>query len=212
MSDGPESYVPNPALAWIYHRFFEHIEVDQAWAGRVREADARGTVLRLDRAHGRAIAARAPRPRIAEPERRKQIELRDIRATIGRGDANQNVGRRRLRILDLDVEVAVLVERAGVEQLELRIILSAPAILVETAGARVINAVRRLRAASSEKRRRSARSRADTRRAPNRNPFPGREDARGGSDISYTARRLCRMRTSGTYVTMQFSTGPEGGS
>ena len=45
MSDGPESYVPNPALAWIYHRFFEHIEVDQAWAGRVREADARGTVL-----------------------------------------------------------------------------------------------------------------------------------------------------------------------
>jgi glycerol-3-phosphate O-acyltransferase len=40
-----ESYVPNPALAWIYHRFFEHIEVDQAWAGRVREADARGTVV-----------------------------------------------------------------------------------------------------------------------------------------------------------------------
>ena len=45
MSDGPESYAPNPALAWIYQRFFEHIEVDQAWAGRVREADARGTVL-----------------------------------------------------------------------------------------------------------------------------------------------------------------------
>ena len=45
MSDGPESYAPNPALAWIYQRFFEHIEVDEAWAGRVREADARGTVL-----------------------------------------------------------------------------------------------------------------------------------------------------------------------
>ena len=46
MSEGGfESYVPNPALAWIYHRFFEHIEVDQAWAGRVREADARGTVV-----------------------------------------------------------------------------------------------------------------------------------------------------------------------
>jgi glycerol-3-phosphate O-acyltransferase len=45
MSDGPESYAPNPALAWIYQRFFEHIEVDQAWAGRVREADARGTVV-----------------------------------------------------------------------------------------------------------------------------------------------------------------------
>jgi glycerol-3-phosphate O-acyltransferase len=45
MSDGPESYAPNPALAWIYQRFFEHIEVDQAWAGRVREADSRGTVV-----------------------------------------------------------------------------------------------------------------------------------------------------------------------
>ncbi|MDB4945455.1 MAG: Glycerol-3-phosphate acyltransferase [Labilithrix sp.] len=40
-----KSYVPNPALAWIYQRFFEHIEVDEAWAGKVREAEARGTVL-----------------------------------------------------------------------------------------------------------------------------------------------------------------------
>ena len=38
-------YIPNPALSWLYQRFFESIEVDQAWAGRVREADARGTVL-----------------------------------------------------------------------------------------------------------------------------------------------------------------------
>lgn len=46
MSHGaPESYEPNAALAWIYQRFFKHIEVDQAWAGRVREADARGTVV-----------------------------------------------------------------------------------------------------------------------------------------------------------------------
>jgi len=42
---GPESYAPNPVLALVYRRFFEHIEVDQAWAGRVREADARGTVV-----------------------------------------------------------------------------------------------------------------------------------------------------------------------
>jgi glycerol-3-phosphate O-acyltransferase len=39
------SYEPNPALAWIYERFFEHIEVDHAWADRVREADRRGTVI-----------------------------------------------------------------------------------------------------------------------------------------------------------------------
>lgn len=39
------SYEPNPALAWIYQRFFEHIEVDAAWAERVREAEVRGTVV-----------------------------------------------------------------------------------------------------------------------------------------------------------------------
>src|SRR5687767_11621654 len=39
------SYEPNAALAWIYERFFAHIEVDEAWAKQVREADARGTVI-----------------------------------------------------------------------------------------------------------------------------------------------------------------------
>lgn len=45
MSDATSSYVPNPALAYIYQRFFQHIEVDETWAREVREADARGTVL-----------------------------------------------------------------------------------------------------------------------------------------------------------------------
>jgi glycerol-3-phosphate O-acyltransferase len=46
MSDRPlVSYDPNPLLAWIYSRFFESIEVDDAWARAVREADARGTVV-----------------------------------------------------------------------------------------------------------------------------------------------------------------------
>src|SRR5262245_4997078 len=39
------SYEPNPLLAWLYSRFFEHIVVDDAWATRVREADRRGTVV-----------------------------------------------------------------------------------------------------------------------------------------------------------------------
>lgn len=45
MKPTPTSYEPNPALAWVYHRFFEHIGVDEAWADRVREAESRGTVL-----------------------------------------------------------------------------------------------------------------------------------------------------------------------
>jgi glycerol-3-phosphate O-acyltransferase len=39
------SYEPNPLLAWVYQRFFESIEVDDAWAQAVRDADARGTVV-----------------------------------------------------------------------------------------------------------------------------------------------------------------------
>lgn len=46
MDTGPlSSYEPNPALAWVYGRFFEHIEVDEAWAAQVRDAEARGTVI-----------------------------------------------------------------------------------------------------------------------------------------------------------------------
>jgi glycerol-3-phosphate O-acyltransferase len=39
------SYEPNALLTWIYGRFFESIDVDDAWARAVREADARGTVV-----------------------------------------------------------------------------------------------------------------------------------------------------------------------
>jgi len=38
-------YEPNALLGWAYHRFFEHIEVDEAWAASVRQAEARGTVV-----------------------------------------------------------------------------------------------------------------------------------------------------------------------
>lgn len=39
------AYDPNPLLAWIYQRFFDRIEVDDAWARAVRDADSRGTVV-----------------------------------------------------------------------------------------------------------------------------------------------------------------------
>jgi hypothetical protein len=37
-------------------------------------------------------------------------------------DANQDVGRRLLGVLDDDIEIPVVVEHAGVEELELRIV------------------------------------------------------------------------------------------
>jgi glycerol-3-phosphate O-acyltransferase len=39
------AYEPNPVLDWLYHRFFEHVVVDEAWAQAVRDADRRGTVV-----------------------------------------------------------------------------------------------------------------------------------------------------------------------
>ena len=38
MADRPlVSYDPNPILGWLYHRFFTHIEVDEAWYLRTYE-------------------------------------------------------------------------------------------------------------------------------------------------------------------------------
>ncbi len=46
MNDRPlVAYEPNAILARLYKRFFSHIEVDEAWATAVREADRRGTVV-----------------------------------------------------------------------------------------------------------------------------------------------------------------------
>ena len=39
------SYEPNPPLAWLYHRFFDHIAIDEAWTRAVRDADSLGTVV-----------------------------------------------------------------------------------------------------------------------------------------------------------------------
>ena len=40
-----QTYEPNPLLAYVYRRFFEHIHVDEAWVATVRDAAARGSVV-----------------------------------------------------------------------------------------------------------------------------------------------------------------------
>src|SRR5256885_2400109 len=39
------TYEPNPVLAYLYRRFFEHIQVDEAWVTAVRQAASRGSVV-----------------------------------------------------------------------------------------------------------------------------------------------------------------------
>lgn len=40
-----QPYQPNPLLSYVYQRFFDHIQVDEAWVRTVREAASRGSVV-----------------------------------------------------------------------------------------------------------------------------------------------------------------------
>ena len=69
----------------------------------------------------RPRTASAPRPDVAEPERRQDVQRRGLGAAVGDRDLDQDVFGRRLRVLDEHVEVAVAVEHARVEQLVLEV-------------------------------------------------------------------------------------------
>ena len=62
---------------------------------------------------------RGPRPDVSRPELRQDMQRRARGAAIMRRDPEQNVVGRDFRIFDLDVEIAVVVEDSGVDQLEL---------------------------------------------------------------------------------------------
>ena len=56
---------------------------------------------------------------------------RRIGAAIGRDDFHQDVVGRRLRVGDLDIEIAVAVERAGIEQFELGVVRAAASVFLD---------------------------------------------------------------------------------
>src|SRR5262249_42106133 len=66
-------------------------------------------------------------PIVAEPQGREEVERGRLGAAVVSTDADEDVLRRRLGVLHEDVEVAVLVEHAGVEQLVLKFGPAAPA-------------------------------------------------------------------------------------
>ena len=70
----------------------------------------------------------APRPAVAEPERRQHVDLRGFRTAIVDADLNQDVLGRFLGVFHEHVEVTVLVEDAGVDQFVLEFLAAAPAI------------------------------------------------------------------------------------
>src|SRR5438093_1464736 len=71
-------------------------------------------------------AVAAPTPCVAKPKRRKDIESSRVRTAVEYGQSHQDVLWRRLHVLDEDVEVAIVVEDTGVDQLELPLVTTAP--------------------------------------------------------------------------------------
>ena len=76
----------------------------------------------LDRLQDRLRAAIRPGPGIAEPQGRQHVQQSGFRPAIVDADPDQHVLRGGLGILDDDVEVAVAVEDAGVDELVLELV------------------------------------------------------------------------------------------
>ena len=79
--------------------------------------------------HGLRSIVAAPVPGVAEPQRGQHVQLRSLGAVVVDRDVHEDVGRSGLGVGHLDRPVAVLVERAGVEQLELGVVQAAAPVL-----------------------------------------------------------------------------------
>src|ERR1700688_1406752 len=75
-----------------------------------------------------------PAPGVAKPELRQDIDGCDFGAAIVDAHAHQQVVRRRLRVFDGDIKVAVVIEYAGVDKFVLGRPDAAPAILIRKPG------------------------------------------------------------------------------
>ena len=75
-----------------------------------------------------------PGPRVAEPGRRHQVEGRRVRSVVRRPESHDDLVGSRLRVHHLDIEEALVVEDAGVEQLIFRGVAVAPGILRNEVG------------------------------------------------------------------------------
>src|SRR5262249_57866261 len=108
----------------------------------ITELNDRSVARISDSVKLRTLAVVIPRPSVAKPYRRPQVKLRRFGAAIGRAYADEYVFRSRLRVFDDDIEIAILVEYAGVHQLEFRLLTAATPVffgqpLVRKLGLRV---------------------------------------------------------------------------
>ena len=99
----------------------------QAVAGQGVLAHLQRRAVALD---ARAGGTRCPRPGVAEPQRGQHVEGGLLGAVVLDDDAHEHLGGARLGVRHVDRPEAVVVEGAGVEQLELGVV-QAPAVVDE---------------------------------------------------------------------------------
>ena len=107
------------------------LAIEEALAQRrVARGDDRrpGVVHRFELGAGCLVA---DPPGVTKPEVRHQVQRRRLGTPVDGADADQDVLGIDLGKLDDDVEVAILIEDPGVEQLELEILARAPPVLAE---------------------------------------------------------------------------------
>src|SRR5262249_44592663 len=84
----------------------------------------------------RTLAVVIPRPGVAKPYRRQQLELRRFGAAICRAYADEYVFGSRLGVFDDDIEITILVEYSGVHELEFRLPAAATPVFFEESSVR----------------------------------------------------------------------------
>jgi hypothetical protein len=105
---------------------------------RVLQAHGLRAGRRLGQHEPRLVSLPLPGPGVPEPEGRQHMERRRLRRPVVDGHADEDVVRARLRVLHQHVEVAVVVEHARIDELELGLLAPAPRVLLDQAQVRVL--------------------------------------------------------------------------
>src|SRR6266700_2114402 len=72
-----------------------------------------------------------PRPRIAEPKSRQEMERSRVRPAIYGGDFDQKIIDVRFGVFDKNIEIPILVEYAGVQKFKFGILPAAQAVFFD---------------------------------------------------------------------------------
>ena len=76
---------------------------------------------------------RPPAPGIAKPQCRQHVQAGGLRASIAQADLDQDIGRRRFRVFDKHVEIPIIIEYAGIQQLVFRVVAAALPVRLDQA-------------------------------------------------------------------------------